>query len=1252
MIWITAADIDNWTNKEPRRAQEMLPLLIGKLILASSNDIIDYHFPYGKAVQFSGYDGILETKEKSPHFPDGKSVWEMGTDQNIKDKFNDDYKKRTDEPNGVIQAETTFCFVTSRIWNHRQGIAEITKEKDQQKIWKKVKIIDANNLERWLEDCPSVQMWFSVIIGKPKAGIQDAYSFWKDTIATTDPKLNADYFLYNRESVIKKINNILDSDARQIIIVSSSWLEAILCIVAEIVSSEDKSIKTFGEKCLFVNSYEALKEADLNCKSSIIIPCFHFTDSLPTFSENENFVLIPVNQYDPIDRINKSCNRIEIPARTRHEFCDALEKLGYSSSDAYATGENLRCNFMALYRQICTDTLKKIPVWSKTRDVSILVPALFAGAWEGKKSGDISIISRLSEVSYDEYTTLIHEYTLGENTTLSLIDKTYACISIEEMWDFLWDKITENKFTLFKQCFIEVFNEKDPTYELPEENWYMASVLGKSPSYSKELKEGMILSLIMMVSRKNAQKYRPFTNNIVTECNALVKSVLDNISSLQQWQTICPYLSLLMEAAPEIVLSVLEKEVNLPQSDFWRLFKSSDDFLFGRTFYTHILWALEICIWDKRYATRALNLLIAYAEKGYSYKLSNCPEESLYHIFCLWMPQGVFSLDERKELLISITKNHHSIAPRLFEKLLSSVSQISPGVSKPKWKTIDAPLETVTPPQLLEMREDLLRCYLDSITPCYEDWHFVISELNSFKQITVISEMCKSQKELFSEEDRLKLCKDLSHYISHNRKFNHDTSDRIDIIEQLYNEMLPNSPKCNAHYFSYHFDGLNPVPYDPDNYSYEKERESLYEFQKIKIQEMIDSYGFDSVIEIIPLIEDIPAYANVIAETALKKDVDWDYIFKIKTINVSIASNIIKALYRFPQANVVEKAQAELESDRLGWALSCLTIEDNITKIINESDSEDCKRVYWENVNIFGINTRNESWVKDVINKFLQYKRPYSIIDRFAYGDWNDPNIIIEVLKAALIQQPASEPSGLTLQRVGTYDIEEMFKKLYKKASGLELEIAQLELSYLKVFDLKFEPKCLIDLVLDSPEIYFELLTGAFRSDEGDSKSEDENKKHFAEIAYTALERIRRIPGYSVENKTIDETKFKQWIDATTVLAHSNKYTTAHDVVLGKILSYSPNGTDGNWPAECVRDVFEKPHSDTLESNFIIGKENQRGVYTGTAGKEERKIAVNYKTQADKLQLRYPFTASILLRISDYYYNQAEYERASELRGI
>lgn len=119
MKWITASDIDCWTDKESRRAQEIIPLLICKLILATCRYVKDVYFQFGNTIQYSGYDGKLDTEDTSPFFPTGMSVWEIGTDKEIQSKFNDDYAKRTKDSQGVDKSNTTFCFVSSRIWKHK-----------------------------------------------------------------------------------------------------------------------------------------------------------------------------------------------------------------------------------------------------------------------------------------------------------------------------------------------------------------------------------------------------------------------------------------------------------------------------------------------------------------------------------------------------------------------------------------------------------------------------------------------------------------------------------------------------------------------------------------------------------------------------------------------------------------------------------------------------------------------------------------------------------------------------------------------------------------------------------------------------------------------------------------------------------------------------------------------------------------------------------------------------------------------------
>ena len=234
MKWITAADIDNWTAREPRRAQELLPQLVWKLILASCKHIDDHHFPYGKSVQYSGYDGYLNTTDVHPFIPTGKSVWEFGTNADSQGKLNDDYIKRTENPNGIILNETTFCFVTTRIWNHRQGIVETTIAKNNEKLWKAVQIYDANSLEMWLEKCPAVSAWLADTIGKPYRNICDLGQYWKRQSKSTQPNLTTEFFTYKRQSLSDQILSLIEAGSSQIVIVGESSKEVVLTLAAEL----------------------------------------------------------------------------------------------------------------------------------------------------------------------------------------------------------------------------------------------------------------------------------------------------------------------------------------------------------------------------------------------------------------------------------------------------------------------------------------------------------------------------------------------------------------------------------------------------------------------------------------------------------------------------------------------------------------------------------------------------------------------------------------------------------------------------------------------------------------------------------------------------------------------------------------------------------------------------------------------------------------------------------------------------------
>lgn len=341
--------------------------------------------------------------------------------------------------------------------------------------------------------------------------------------------------------------------------------------------------------------------------------------------------------------------------------------------------------------------------------------------------------------------------------------------------------------------------------------------------------------------------------------------------------------------------------------------------------------------------------------------------------------------------------------------------------------------------------------------------------------------------------------------------------------------------------------------------------------------------------------------------------------------------------------------QLERKED-MGWVLSCIQLKEDVADFVENSGDSDCQRAYWERVSVWGLRREEKELIDKYVKILLKYNRPFTLIDYLAYGNWDTPELVIQILEAALKLYPEAEPNGLTLERVGSSDIEEMFKKLYSQEGMPEFEIAKLELAYLRAFDRDFEPKFLVDQVLQRPALYMELLMSAYRSDDDRGDLPSQVNDHAGQ-AYEALDRIQRIPGYNVGNKTVDDSKFEKWFADVNELAKSSGYTRANDIVLGRILSFAPKGKDGIWPSECVRKVFENSSSETLERHFVIGKHNQRGVCNVTWGKAEDELADKYAAIADSLQLLYPRTSAVVRQLSENYRLDAKHERARELKG-
>ena len=107
------------------------------------------------------------------------------------------------------------------------------------------------------------------------------------------------------------------------------------------------------------------------------------------------------------------------------------------------------------------------------------------------------------------------------------------------------------------------------------------------------------------------------------------------------------------------------------------------------------------------------------------------------------------------------------------------------------------------------------------------------------------------------------------------------------------------------------------------------------------------------------------------------------------------------------------------------------------------------------------------------------------------------------------------------------------------------------------------------------------------------------------------------------------------------------------DTQIGKVLASSPNGSDGMWPAEEVRDLLEDAKSRDLEQGMVTGRYNRRGGVTRgilDGGAQEWSLVRRYHEHSRKMSARWPRASAVLDGLAEDYEREAEREdeRAEE----
>ena len=124
----------------------------------------------------------------------------------IKTKADDDYQKRTADPEHLDRAKTTYVLLTPRRWNQKEDWIAEKKAKTE---WADVRAYDADDLEQWLEHAPAVGAWLARTLHKYPSGVLSIDDFWAEYSFGTNPTFTPGMLLLRSRFLLSEDPTVL-----------------------------------------------------------------------------------------------------------------------------------------------------------------------------------------------------------------------------------------------------------------------------------------------------------------------------------------------------------------------------------------------------------------------------------------------------------------------------------------------------------------------------------------------------------------------------------------------------------------------------------------------------------------------------------------------------------------------------------------------------------------------------------------------------------------------------------------------------------------------------------------------------------------------------------------------------------------------------------------------------------------------------------------------------------------------------------
>ena len=639
MTLVTESQLDTWVRANSQEAQGLIVELVWRLSAASSPNPLERRFPLGDSIGQHGPDGVLNVRiGHEPFVPEGYSHWEIGTGSNAGAKATSDYKSLTKSVPDSVRRNSTFVFVTPlsgrRTWPFTwktESQASWANKRRETSEWKDVRIIDGTRLIDWVHQFHAVETWLaSRIHDLSTQDIDIPERRWEVVSSYGEPQpLPPEVFLVGRGASIDRLQKVFTGAERHLNLKTRYPNEAIDFVCAYLMSLDEEVRVDITGRTLVVSSFEAWNTLCGQPEKLILV-----ADPALDLSGDKGSRVVQMAQQaghslitgDPASPPNS--NDIQLPTPRRHELQEALRKAGYAGQRAESLVRRSNGNLSSLLRLLQGGSIR--PDWATGPNALDLAMMVLLGAWLDSSNPDRAIVTDFTGVDYSDWIARAQEIARTPDNPIVHHEGSWKFTLRYEGWLNLGDCLYDQHLERFLSAATLVLSERDPQFDLPPKERYMAQIHGKVLMYSHALRKGLSESLALIGSHPEALMSCTTGKARMTASLAIRELLFD--ADWERWAGLGNLLSDLAEASPDEFLKAVEHALLQPSSPFDELFSQEEPSLFGQNYHSGLLWALESLAWDRAYLVRVCTILGELANRDPGGNWGNRPSSSLTRI--------------------------------------------------------------------------------------------------------------------------------------------------------------------------------------------------------------------------------------------------------------------------------------------------------------------------------------------------------------------------------------------------------------------------------------------------------------------------------------------------------------------------------------------------------------------------------------------------------------------------------------------